>query len=158
MLLQTVRKDRETTVILGTLHGHQTNIVVWKSWVIAWMNGDWDVKGDEHAVHVRAVVDQLVRWYLNGTFRPRNDETAGAGIFFRESNKAADTHANWLMDNGGTGPVAQWRVQDLLAKLRTTRHIILTFDGAGRGSGLGAAAWILWMRDVKRRSLTVERC
>ena len=26
---------------------------------------------------------------------------------FRESNKAADTHANWLMDNGDSGPGAQ---------------------------------------------------
>ena len=26
-------------------------------------------------------------------------------------------------------------------------HIVLSFDGARRESGLGAAAWILWLRD-----------
>ena len=29
--------------------------------VINWMNGAWEVKGDEHAVPVRGVVDQFVR-------------------------------------------------------------------------------------------------
>ena len=28
-----------------------------------------------------------------------------------------------------------------------SRHIVLSFDGARRWSGLGAAAWILWLRD-----------
>ena len=28
-----------------------------------------------------------------------------------------------------------------------SRHIVLSFDGARKGSGLGAAAWILWLRD-----------
>ena len=42
--------------------------------VINWMNGAWEVKGDEHAVPVRGVVDQFVRWFLGGTFRPRIDE------------------------------------------------------------------------------------
>ena len=28
--------------------------------VINWMNGDWEVKGDEHAAHVRGVV-----WWIN---------------------------------------------------------------------------------------------
>ena len=35
--------------------------------VINWMNGAWEVKGDEHAAPVR--------WYLDGTFRPRTDES-----------------------------------------------------------------------------------
>ena len=48
---------------------------------------------------VRGVVDQFVRWYLDGTFRPRTDETDWCRHIFREPNKAADTHANWLMDN-----------------------------------------------------------
>ena len=42
--------------------------------VINWMNGDWEVKGNEHKTHVRDVLDQFVRWYLGGTFRPRNGE------------------------------------------------------------------------------------
>ena len=58
---------------------------------------------------------------------------------FRESNKAADTHANWLMDNGDSGPGAQWMAPDLHDKMQKSRHILL--------SGLGAAAWILWLRD-----------
>ena len=37
----------------------------------------------------------------------------GVGHIFRESNKAADTHANWLMDNGDSGPGAQWEAPDL---------------------------------------------
>ena len=32
-------------------------------------------------------------------------------------------------------------------KCKNTRHILLSFDGARRRSGLGAAAWILWLRD-----------
>ena len=65
------------------------------------MNGDWEVKGNEHTAHVRDVFDQFVRWYLSGTFRPRDDESCWCRHVFRESNKAADTHANWLM--------GQWR-------------------------------------------------
>ena len=42
--------------------------------VINWMNGAWEVKGDEHAVPVRGVVHHFVRWFLGGTFRPRTDE------------------------------------------------------------------------------------
>ena len=69
-----------------------------------WMNGAWEVMGEEHAVPVRGVVDQFVRWFLGGTFRPRTDENDWCTHIFRESNKAADTHANWLMDNGDSGP------------------------------------------------------
>ena len=111
------------------------------------MNGDCEVKGDEHAAHVRGVVDQFVRWYLNGAFRPRNDEGSWCRHIFRESNKAADTHANWLMDNGDTGHGAQWRRRDHQDKLRAAKHMVLSFDGARRGNGLGAAAWILWARN-----------
>ena len=35
--------------------------------VIHWMNGAWEVKGEEHAIPVRGVVDQFVRWFLGGT-------------------------------------------------------------------------------------------
>ena len=90
------------------------------------MNGAWEVKNEEHAIPVRGVVDQFVRWFLGGTFRPRTDENDWCRHIFRESNKAADTHANWLMDNGDSGPGPQWMAP---------------------GSGLGAAAWILWLRN-----------
>ena len=32
-------------------------------------------------------------------------------------------------------------------KIQKSRHIVLSFDGARRGSGLGAAAWVLWLRN-----------
>ena len=115
--------------------------------VINWMNGAWEVKGDEHAVPVRGVVDQFVRWFLGGTFRPRTDENDWCGHIFRESNKAADTRADWLMDNGDSGPGAQWVAPDLHDKMQKSRHKVLSFDEARRRSGLGAAAWILWIRD-----------
>ena len=51
------------------------------------------------------------------------------------------------MDNGDTGPGAQWVAPDLHDKLHKTRHIKLSFDGARRENGLGVAAWILWLRD-----------
>ena len=66
-------------MILGTLHGHLTHrrleVLGDSKVVINWMNGSWEVKSDEHAVLVRGVVDQFVRWYLGGIFRPRVDET-----------------------------------------------------------------------------------
>ena len=71
----------------------------------------------------------------------------GCRHIFRESNKTADTRANWLMDNGDSGPGAQWMAPDLHDKMQKSPHIVLSFDGARRGSGLGAAAWILWLRD-----------
>ena len=115
--------------------------------VINWMNGAWEVKGEEHAIPVRGVVDQFVRWFLGGTFPPRTDESDWCRHIFRQSNKAADTQANWLMDNGDAGPGAQWEAPDLLDKMQKSRHIVLSFDGTRRRSGLGAAAWILWLRD-----------
>ena len=36
---------------------------------------------------------------------------------------------------------------DLHDKMHKSRHIVLSFDGARRESGLGAAAWILWLRN-----------
>ena len=96
-----------------------------------------EVKGDEHAVPVRGVVDQFARWYLDGKFRPRTDETDWCRHIFRESNKAAATHANWLMDTDDSGPGAQWEAPDLHENLHKTRHILF---GARRESGLGAAA------------------
>ena len=36
---------------------------------------------------------------------------------------------------------------DLYDKMQKSRHIVFSFDGARRESGLGAAAWILWIRD-----------
>ena len=114
--------------------------------VFNWMNGAWEVKGEEHTVPVRGVVDQLVRWYLRGTFRPRIGETDWCRHIIREQNKAADMHANWLMDNGDSEPGAQWEASDLHDKLQKTLHILMSFDAARRESGLGAASWILWLR------------
>ena len=114
---------------------------------INWMNGAWEVKDDEHVVLVRGVVDQFVRWFLGGTFPPRIDENDWCRHIFRESNKAADTHADWWMDNGDSGLGTQWMVLDLHDKMQKSRHIVLSFDGVRRGNGLGAAAWILWLRD-----------
>ena len=72
---------------------------------------------------VGGVVDQLVRWYLCGTFLPRTDETEWCGHIIRQCNKAADTHANWLMDTGDSGPGAQWETPDLHEKLqKNTSH------------------------------------
>ena len=88
--------------------------------VINWMNGACEFKGEEHAVLVRGVVDQFVRWFLGGTFRPRTD---WCRHIFRESNKAADTHANWLMDNGYSGSGAQWMA--LNSTIKSKNHFIL---------------------------------
>ena len=87
------------------------------------MNGAWEVKGEEHAIPVRGVVDQFVRWFLGGTFRPRTDGNDWCRHIFRELNKAADTHANWLMDNGDSGPGAQWMAPDLHDKMQN--HVII---------------------------------
>ena len=51
------------------------------------------------------------------------------------------------MDNGDSGPEAQWMAPDLQDKMQKSRHVVLSVDGARRRSGLGAAAWILWLRD-----------
>ena len=139
MFLLNVQKDHVMTVIPGMLHGHQINIVVWRvlgdnKVVINWMNGAWKVKSEEHAIPVRGVVDQFVRWFLGGTFWPRTDENDWCRHIFRESNKAADTHANWLMDNGDSGPRAQWMSPDLRDKVQKSRHIVMSFDGARRES------------------------
>ena len=36
---------------------------------------------------------------------------------------------------------------DLHDKMQKSRHVVLSFDGTRKESGLGAAAWILWLRD-----------
>ena len=69
----------------------------------------------------------------------------GVGISSASQTKLR-THANWLMDNGDSGPGAQWMAPDLHDKMKKSRHIVLSFDGARRESGLGAGAWILWLR------------
>ena len=99
--------------------------------VINWANGAREVEGHEHADVVRGVVVQFVRWYMGGVFRPKTDEADWCRPIFREHNTVADMHANSLMDNG----------------IPKARHVVLSFDGARRGSGLGAAAWVLWVRD-----------
>ena len=142
------RDDSDPWNVAWPSDTHRRLEVLWdKKVVINWMNGAWEVKGEEHAMFVRSVVDQFVRWFLGGTFRPGTDENDFCRHIFRESKKVADTHANWLMENGDSGPGAQWMAPDLHDKMQTSRHIVLSFDGARRESGLGAAAWILWLRD-----------
>ena len=51
------------------------------------------------------------------------------------------------MFNGDSGPESQWMAPDLHDKIQKSRHMVLSFDGARRESGLGAAAWILLLRD-----------
>ena len=64
----------------------------------------------------------------------------GVGIYiFCESNKAADTHANWLMDNGDSGPGAQWMALDLHSKI-AQNHV--TFFCLSMGPE-GPLVWVL---------------
>ena len=51
------------------------------------------------------------------------------------------------MDNGDSCPGAHWETPDFHEELQKTRHTLMSFDGARRESGLGAAAWILLLRD-----------
>ena len=83
MSLWNVQKDHVMTAIPGMLYGHQIHIVVWRFWgstkvVINWMNGVWEVKGEEHAVPVRGVVDQFVLGGFSGRELMR---MIGVGIF-----------------------------------------------------------------------------
>ena len=71
----------------------------------------------------------------------------GVGISFASQTKLRTQNANWLLDNADSGPGAQWMAPDLHVKMQKSHHIVLSFDGARRESGLGAAAWILWLRD-----------
>ena len=115
--------------------------------VINWMSDALEFKGEQHAIPVRGVVDLFVRWFLGGTYRPRTNKNHWCRHIFCEINKAADTHVTWLMDNGDSGLGAQWMAPYLHDKMKKSRHIALFFDGARKKSGLGAAAWILWLRD-----------
>ena len=60
-------------------------------------------------------------------------------------------YCSMLMDNGDSGPGAQWEAPDLHDKIHKSRHILLSFDGARKGSGLGAA-------DLLRKSPMVVVC
>ena len=46
---------------------------------------------------------------------------------------------------------------DLHDKIQKSRHIVLSFEGARRESGLGAAAWIR-IRHFLRKSPVVDAC
>ena len=101
------RDDSDPWNVAWPSDTHRRLEVFWDNKVVInWMNGAWEVQGEEHAIPVRGVVDQFVRWFLGGIFRPRTDENDWCRHILRESNKAADTHANWLMDNGDSGPGA----------------------------------------------------
>ena len=120
-----MRTKRVKTVILGTSDSHRRLEILGDSKVVInWTNGDWKVKGHEHNMHVRGIIDQFVRWYLGGIFRPRNDdEICWCRHINRESNKAADTHANWLMDNGDSNPGAQWKRRNYSEKLKSAKNM-----------------------------------
>ena len=132
--------------------------------VVNWLNGAWEVKGDEHAVPVRGVVGQFVRWFLGGTFRPRTDENDWCGHIFRESNKAADTHANWLMDNGDSGPRpgAQWTAPDLHDKMQKNHVILccLLMEPEGRADLVRLLGYCGYAMStvLLRKSLIVDVC
>ena len=115
--------------------------------LVSWVCGAWEVKRCEHAKMVREIVDQFVRWHLGGTFRPRTEEADWCRHIFREHNKAADLQANWLNDHGDRAPGAQSETHELRGRLRDARGVVLSFDGARRGCGTGAAAWVLRVRD-----------
>ena len=122
----------------------------------------WEVKGDEHAVLVRGVVDQFVWWFLGGTFRPRTDGNDWCMHILRESNKAADTHANWWMDDCDSGPGAQWEAPDLHDK-KFINHVIFYCLSMGTEGG---ADWVRLLgycgygmsTDLLRKSPTVDVC
>ena len=102
-----------------------------------------------------------MRWFLGGTFRPRTDESDWCRHTFSESNKVADTHANWLMDNGDSGPGAQWEAPDLHDKMQRSRHILLSFDGPeGRADLVRLLGYCGYgmNTDLLRKSLMVDVC
>ena len=86
--------------------------------VINWMNGAWGSQ------------ERRTRYscpWCGGPICavvPRTEENDWCRHIFRESSKAADTHANWLMDNGDSGPGAQWMAPDLHDKIQKSRHIL----------------------------------
>ena len=59
----------------GMLHRHQIHIVVWRFWETIRLNGAW------------GVVDQFVRWFLGGVFRPRSDDMIGEAISLASQTK-----------------------------------------------------------------------
>ena len=81
------------------------------------------VKGDEHVALVRGVVDQFVPWF------------DWCGHIFRESIKAA----NWLTDNGDSGPGAQWEerlISTINAKI-TSYSTVFRWGQKGERTGCG---------------------
>ena len=97
------------------------------------------------------VVWWIVRWYL----------ADWCMHLLRESNKAADTRADWLMDNGDSGPGAQWEAPHLHEKL----HKHVTFFCLSMGPE-GVMVWVLLLgycvygmnMDPLRKSLLVDVC
>ena len=78
---------------------------------------------------MRGVVDQFVRWYIGGLFRPRTDDADWCKHIFREHSTVADKHANQLMDNGDSG-----------GAVGNTWYV---FQSADLGSTLAHWAWTL---------------
>ena len=55
--------------------------------VINWINGSWEVKGEEHTSPVREMVSQFVRFYLGKTVQTRMDETEWCRNIFENQTK-----------------------------------------------------------------------
>ena len=57
-------------------------------WIVGWCLDEHQrleiFLGDEHAEVARGVVDQFVRWYTGGVFRPRTNESDWCRHIFRE--------------------------------------------------------------------------
>ena len=68
----------------------------------------------------------------------------GAGTSFASTSLSLDTHANRLMDTGDSSGKRLVSAKSY----RKARHVVLSFDGARHGCGLGVAAWVLWVREA----------
>ena len=86
--------------------------------------------------------------------------TIGVGISFVSRTKLR-TRTNWLMDNGGSGPGAQWEAPDLHDKC--INHVIFNCLSMGPEGG---ADWVRLLgycgygmnTDLLRKSHTVDVC
>ena len=68
----------------------------------------------------------------------------------------------WLMDNGESGPGAQWEAADLHDKMQRSRHILAVFRWSQQGRAdlvrlLGYCGYVR-NTDLLRKSLMVDVC
>ena len=110
---------------------HQIHIVVWSlgdnKVVINWTIVFRKSRAMSMLFLCVVLVDQFVRWFLGGAFRPRTDENDWCRHIFRESNKAAGKHVHWLMvilDLERSG----WR---LISTINAKNHVIFCHFSMG---------------------------